>query len=178
MKKIVLFSAAMAMLVACGNQTTQTKSDTPTAAVEGRISEVLTQDIQQGLTPEAVLVGLQEGNARYVANKQLPRDLNAQAVAGLEGQFPEAIILSCIDSRVPVEYIFDKGIGDLFVGRVAGNVVDDHMLGSLEYACEVSGSKVLLVLGHEDCGAIKSAIKGVEMGNITSLMEEIKPDVY
>lgn len=177
MKKIVLFSAAMAMLVACGNQTTQTKSDTPTAAVEGRISEVLTQDIQQGLTPEAVLVGLQEGNARYVANKQLPRDLNAQAVAGLEGQFPEAIILSCIDSRVPVEYIFDKGIGDLFVGRVAGNVVDDHMLGSLEYACEVSGSKVLLVLGHEDCGAIKSAIKGVEMGNITSLMEEIKPSV-
>ena len=112
-----------------------------------------------------------------MANKQLPRDLNAQAVAGLEGQFPEAIILSCIDSRVPVEYIFDKGIGDLFVGRVAGNVVDDHMLGSLEYACEVSGSKVLLVLGHEDCGAIKSAIKGVEMGNITSLMEEIKPSV-
>lgn len=98
-------------------------------------------------------------------------------MAGLEGQFPEAFILSCMDSRVPVEYIFDKGIGDLFVGRVAGNVVDEHMLASMEYACEVSGAKLILVLGHQDCGAVKAAIKGVELGNITSLMGEIKPSV-
>ena len=124
-----------------------------------------------------MLESLKAGNERYVAGKPMARDLKSQSVASLEGQFPEAIVLSCIDSRVPVEYIFDKGVGDLFVGRVAGNVAGAYMLASLEHACDVSGSKVILVLGHEDCGAVKAAIKGVELGNITSLMKEIKPSV-
>ncbi|MDO4695522.1 carbonic anhydrase family protein [Porphyromonas sp.] len=177
MKKIVMFSVAMIMLASCGNQTAQKTNNPSTVDKGAQITEVITQEVQSTLTPDAVLESLKAGNARYVENRQMPRDLKSQAVASLQGQFPEAIVLSCIDSRVPVEYIFDKGIGDLFVGRVAGNVADDYMLGSLEYACEVSGSKVLLVLGHHDCGAIKSAIKGVELGNITSLMEEIKPSV-
>lgn len=177
MKKILSFATIVAILFSCnqGNNLPKSQSsDTPSAEL---ITEVLTKAKQQELTPNAVLIGLQEGNERYVNNQRLKRDLNAQSVASLEGQHPEAIILSCIDSRVPVEYIFDKGIGDLFVGRVAGNVADKHMLGSMEYACGVSGAKVILVLGHQDCGAVKAAIKGVEMGNITSLMEDIKPSV-
>lgn len=177
MKKTILFSAVMMMLVSCGNQSTQNKSEAPAVDKSAQMSEVITKEAQDGLTPDLVIESLKAGNARYVENKQVERDFEGQATASLQGQYPEAIILSCIDSRVPVEYIFDKGIGDLFVGRVAGNVADDYMLGSLEYACGVSGSKVILVLGHHDCGAIKSAIKGVELGNITSLMEEIKPSV-
>lgn len=177
MKKIFMLATAVVILCSCNDQSQSTQSETSNTEPKELITEVLTKDKQQELTPDIVLAGLREGNERYIANKQLPRDLNAQSVASLEGQYPEAIILSCIDSRVPVEYIFDKGVGDLFVGRVAGNVADEHMLGSIEYACEVSGSKVVLVLGHQDCGAVKAAIKGVEMGNITSLMEEIKPSV-
>lgn len=177
MKTIISLLAVGMLLVACNNPAEQPKTDVSAAPSEERIGQIITQDIQQGLTPDAVLTGLQDGNTRYLAGKPLARDLNAQAMAGLEGQFPEAFILSCMDSRVPVEYIFDKGIGDLFVGRVAGNVVDEHMLASMEYACEVSGAKLILVLGHQDCGAVKAAIKGVELGNITSLMGEIKPSV-
>ncbi|KGN86243.1 carbonic anhydrase family protein [Porphyromonas sp. COT-290 OH860] len=177
MKTIISLLAVGMLLVACNNPAEQPKTDVSAAPSEERIGQIITQDIQQGLTPDAVLTGLQDGNTRYLAGKPLSRDLNAQAMAGLEGQFPEAFILSCMDSRVPVEYIFDKGIGDLFVGRVAGNVVDEHMLASMEYACEVSGAKLILVLGHQDCGAVKAAIKGVELGNITSLMGEIKPSV-
>lgn len=177
MKKIVVLSAAMLMLASCGNQTEQKTAEAAPAEKATQITEVITKEEQDKLTPDAVLESLKAGNARYVENKQVSRDLKTQSVASLQGQFPEAIVLSCIDSRVPIEYIFDKGVGDLFVGRVAGNVANDYMLGSLEYACEVSGSKVLLVLGHQDCGAVKAAIKGVELGNITSLLKDIKPSV-
>lgn len=177
MKKIVVLSAAMLMLASCGNRTEQKTAEAAPAEKAAQITEVITKEEQDKLTPDAVLESLKAGNARYVENKQVSRDLKTQSVASLQGQFPEAIVLSCIDSRVPVEYIFDKGVGDLFVGRVAGNVAGAYMLGSLEYACEVSGSKVLLVLGHQDCGAVKAAIKGVELGNITSLLKDIKPSV-
>ena len=165
------------MLASCASQTSQETATSSAADQSAQITTVITQEDQGKLSPDAVLASLKEGNARYVEGKPVSRDLKTQSVASLEGQFPEAIVLSCIDSRVPVEYIFDKGVGDLFVGRVAGNVTDEYMLGSLEYACEVSGSKVILVLGHYDCGAVKSAIKGVELGNITSLLKDIKPSV-
>lgn len=177
MKKIFVLSAALLMLASCAGQSEQKSADTVTADSTTPISQVLTGEEQARLTPDAVLERLKAGNERYVAGKPMARDLKSQSMASLEGQFPEAIVLSCIDSRVPVEYIFDKGVGDLFVGRVAGNVAGAYMLASLEYACDVSGSKVILVLGHEDCGAVKAAIKGVELGNITSLMKEIKPSV-
>ena len=173
MKKIFVLSAALLMLASCAGQSEQKSADTVTADSTTPISQVLTGKEQARLTPDAVLESLKAGNERYVAGKPMARDLKSQSVASLQGQFPEAIVLSCIDSRVPVEYIFDKGVGDLFVGHVAGA----YMLASLEYACDVLGSKVILVLGHEDCGAVKAAIKGVELGNITSLMKEIKPSV-
>ena len=166
------------MLASCASQSSQETATSSSAADQSaQITTVITQEDQSKLSPDAVLASLKEGNARYVEGKPVSRDLKMQSVASLKGQFPEAIVLSCIDSRVPVEYIFDKGVGDLFVGRVAGNVADEYMLGSLEYACGVSGSKVILVLGHYNCGAVESAIKGVELGNITSLLKDIKPSV-
>ncbi len=175
MKFFLLFATAMFIYSSC-NDKDNNSINSSTSSSE-LISDVLTKVKQEELSPNDVLQGLSQGNERYVNNKQLKRDLKSQSIASLEGQYPEAFILSCIDSRVPVEYIFDKGIGDIFVGRVAGNVADKQMLGSIEYACGVSGSKVVLVLGHEHCGAVKSAIKGVELGNITSLMDDIRPSV-
>lgn len=129
------------------------------------------------MTPESVLKDLMDGNDRFARQALWQRDYLKQAQQTVGGQYPKAVVLSCIDSRVPVELIFDQGIGDLFVGRVAGNVENDCMLGSLEYACKVSGSKLLLVLGHTQCGAVKSAIEGVKLGHITSLLSYIEPAV-
>ncbi|KGN97861.1 carbonic anhydrase family protein [Porphyromonas sp. COT-290 OH3588] len=135
----------------------------------------MTKEEQQQLTPEGVLESLKAGNLRYMAGVHTPRDFRSQMRESLEEQYPEAIILSCIDSRVPVEYIFDRGVGDLFVSRIAGNVVYKHMLGSIEFACKVAGAKLVVVMGHEDCGAVKAAIKGVELGHITHIMDKLRP---
>jgi carbonic anhydrase len=140
-------------------------------------ADVLTKEAQAALTPEKVIDMLKEGNERYVKNNLTPKDLKAQVKKTSGGQFPEAIILSCVDSRVPVEYVFDRGIGDIFVARVAGNFVNEDILGSMEFATKVSGSKVILVLGHEHCGAVKAAIDDVELGNITPMLTKIKPAV-
>jgi carbonic anhydrase len=118
---------------------------------------------------------LKSGNERFAAGEETLRDYNAQAAATASGQYPKAMILSCVDSRVPVEIIFDQGIGDVFVGRVAGNVEDVAMLGSMEFATKAAGSKVILVLGHTACGAIKGAADGVEMGNLTALLDNFDP---
>lgn len=140
-------------------------------------ARVLTQAEQQALTPDEVLGQLKQGNQRFVSGTLTHRDLPGQVRAAASGQFPEALILSCIDSRVPVEYVFDRGIGDVFVARVAGNFEDVDILGSMEYATQVSGAKLVLVVGHEDCGAIKAAIDGVELGHITAMLENIQPAV-
>lgn len=116
-----------------------------------------------------------EGNRRFVEGKAVNCDLRAQARAAAAHQAPFAAILGCIDSRVPPELVFDQHIGDMFCARVAGNFVNDDILGSLEYATKVAGAKVVVVLGHSGCGAIKSAIAGVEMGNITGMLENIAP---
>lgn len=139
--------------------------------------KVLTSDEQKALTPDIVIQRLKEGNKRYMDNDLTLRDHSSLVRDAAGGQYPKAVILSCVDSRVPVEDVFDKGIGDLFVGRVAGNFVNEDLLGSMEFGCKVSGAKLILVLGHESCGAIKSAIDDVKLGNITAMLAKIKPAV-
>lgn len=137
----------------------------------------VTKEVQDSLTPEAVLDDLMSGNQRFVDNNLTSTDHSALVQQTIGGQFPKAAILSCIDSRVPVEYVFDQHIGDVFVARVAGNFENADILGSLEYSCKVAGSKLIVVLGHESCGAVKAACDGVELGNITHLLSNIKPAV-
>lgn len=142
-----------------------------------RVDRVLTQEEQKALTPDDVLRLLKQGNQRFISGTVTRRDHSAQVRDAVNGQFPKAVILSCIDSRVPVEDVFNQGIGDIFVARVAGNFENTDILGSMEYATKVSGSKLVLVLGHESCGAIKAAIDGVKLGNITAMLENLKPAV-
>ena len=141
------------------------------------VEKVLTREEQDKLTPDEVIKMLKQGNRNFVSDTLTSRDHSMQVRAATNGQYPIAIVLSCVDSRVPVEDVFDRGIGDIFVARVAGNFANTDILGSMEYACKVSGSKLVLVLGHEYCGAIKSAIDGVELGNITPMLENIKPAI-
>ena len=144
---------------------------------DGLIEEVLTKEQQDKLTPASVVQALKDGNERFVAGEVTIRNHKAQIRKAAASQYPKAIILSCVDSRVPVEDVFDRGIGDLFVARVAGNFVNPDILGSMEFACHVSGAKVILVLGHEHCGAVKSAIDDVKLGNITEMLAKVTPAV-
>lgn len=136
-----------------------------------------TSEQQKSLTPDGVLEELLAGNKRYAEGKISGPNILERIQATSTGQFPKAYILSCVDSRVPVELVFDQGIGDLFVGRVAGNVESVDQLGSAEFATKLAGAKLLMVLGHEACGAVKGACDGAEMGNLTSLLSQIKPAV-
>jgi carbonic anhydrase len=138
---------------------------------------VLTAKEQANLSPEEVIKVLKEGNERFVSNDLTARDHSAQVRKSADAQFPKAIVLSCVDSRIPVEDVFDRGIGDIFVARVAGNFINDDILGSMEFACKVSGAKLIVVMGHENCGAIQAAIDGVKLGNITSMLKNIKPAI-
>lgn len=136
-----------------------------------------TQAQQAEATPDSVLKQLMDGNARYVAGERTTIDIENSRKAATGGQYPLAYVLSCVDSRVPVEVVFDQGIGDLFVGRVAGNFETVGQLGSMEFATAAAGSKLVLVLGHEACGAIKGCISDVKLGNLTALLAELKPAV-
>lgn len=140
-------------------------------------AQALTKERRDKLTPDQVIEALKQGNERFRTGKPRARDYLAQKRATAEGQYPAAAILSCIDSRAPAEIIFDAGIGDGFNARVAGNISNDDLLGSLEFACAVAGAKVILVMGHTACGAIKGAIDNVELGHLTGLLEKIKPAV-
>ncbi len=188
MKKVVFTIGAsigiIALVSSCQNSTEKESKSTSEndsitlSAIQKPLREkVLTAEEQQALTPDMVIQSLKEGNKRYVNNDLTARDHSAMVRNASQGQYPKAVILSCLDSRVPVEDVFDKGIGDLFVGRVAGNFVNEDLLGSMEYGCKVSGAKLILVLGHEFCGAIKSAIDGVKIGNITNMLTKIKPAI-
>ncbi len=137
----------------------------------------ITKQNQKSLTPTSVLTDLLEGNKRFTDAKIEVVDYLAQVKKTEGGQFPKAVILSCIDSRVPVELLFDQSIGDIFVVRVAGNFENVDILGSIEYSCKVAGSKLVFVLGHESCGAVKAACDGVELGNITEMLSNIMPAV-
>jgi len=138
--------------------------------------EVQTKESQAAMTPVAALERLKEGNHRFLAGAMKPHDWAAQVGATASGQYPFAAILGCMDSRVPVEIVFDEGLGDVFGVRVAGNVVDGDDLGSLEYAVH-AGTKLIVVLGHTGCGAVKGAIDKVELGSLTGLLAKIKPSV-
>lgn len=133
---------------------------------------------QSSITPLQAIEFLKEGNERFVNNLKANRDLLQQANETRDGQWPFAVILSCIDSRTSAELIFDQGLGDIFSIRIAGNVVNTDIIGSLEFACKVAGSKLIVVLGHSKCGAIKGACDHVEMGNLTELLSKIQPAVY
>ena len=136
-----------------------------------------TAEEQKSAAPDAVLRDLMAGNARFVAGKPRPRDWSAEVKASVGAQYPKAVILSCLDSRVPVEAVFDQGIGDIFVARVAGNVEGEQTLGSMEFATKAAGARLVLVLGHQGCGAVKGSIARVKLGNLTGLLDEIRPAV-
>ncbi|HWR94536.1 MAG TPA: carbonic anhydrase family protein [Flavobacterium sp.] len=137
-----------------------------------------TKESQSQITPRTALEYLQEGNDRFIKNLKANRNLLQQANETRDGQWPFATILSCIDSRTSAELIFDQGLGDVFSVRIAGNVVNTDILGSMEFACKIAGSKLIVVLGHSKCGAIKGACDHVEMGNLTELLSKIQPAVY
>jgi carbonic anhydrase len=137
----------------------------------------LTKGQRDSMTPSQVIDELKKGNERFRTGKMARRDYLAETRASASGQYPAAVILGCLDSRVPAEIVFDAGIGDVFVGRVAGNVVNDDMLGSMEFGCAVSGAKLVLILGHTACGAVKGAIDDVVLGNLTGLLARIKPAI-
>ena len=136
-----------------------------------------TKEFLESLTPKLALDVLKEGNKRFISNLKINRNLLQQVNDTANGQHPFAVVLSCMDSRTSVELIFDQGLGEIFSIRVAGNVVNDDILGSMEYACKVVGSKLIVVLGHSKCGAIKGACDGVEMGHLTGLLEKIHPAI-
>lgn len=133
---------------------------------------------QQALTPDEVIGQFKKGNERFRTSDVTARK-HSEVIrkAATDGQFPKAMVLSCLDSRVPVEDVFDQGIGDVFVGRVAGNFVNTDLLGSMEFACKIAGAKLIIVMGHQHCGAVKGAIDDVKLGNITAMLQNIKPAV-
>jgi carbonic anhydrase len=140
--------------------------------------KTLNKELQSSITPRKALQLLQEGNNRFISNLKANRNLLQQVNDTRDGQWPFAVILSCIDSRTSAELIFDQGLGDVFSVRIAGNIVNTDILGSMEFACKVAGSKLIVVLGHSKCGAVKGACDHVEMGNLTELLSKIQPSVY
>ena len=137
-----------------------------------------TKETQSTLTPAEALKYLREGNYRFVNNLKANRNLLQQVNETRDGQFPFATVLSCIDSRVSAELVFDQGLGDIFSIRIAGNIVNEDILGSMEFACKIAGSKLVVVLGHSKCGAIKGACDHVQLGNLSTLLNKIQPAVY
>ncbi|MCL2302230.1 MAG: carbonic anhydrase family protein [Lentimicrobiaceae bacterium] len=167
MVKFFIPVIALAVLVSCGEN--QTKIE--------KHSKVLSKEEQANLTPDMVIEILKKGNEEFVHNELTVRNNPELIRDAANGQYPMAVILSCLDSRVPVEDVFHRAIGDIFVARVAGNIVNTDILGSMEFACKASGAKLIMVLGHGACGAVKSAISNVELGNITEMLSKIKPAV-
>ena len=139
---------------------------------------IITPETQATITPARALELLKEGNQRFVNNLRVNRNLLQQATETQDGQWPFAAIVSCIDSRTSAEHIFEQGLGDIFCVRIAGNVINTDVIGSLEFACQIAGSKLIVLLGHSSCGAIKGACDHVELGNLTELLSKIQPAVY
>jgi carbonic anhydrase len=180
MKKTVIhliITVVAVIMFACQNTADQSQENPIADDVKPLVEKVLSAEEQASLTPDKIYELLKAGNKRFMVGDLTTRDHSAQVRNSTLGQFPKAVILSCLDSRVPVEDVFDRGIGDIFVGRVAGNFVNVDLLGSMEFGCKVAGAKVILVMGHEHCGAVKAAIDDVELGNITAMLTKIKPAV-
>lgn len=158
---------AAAVAIGCG----------PTTATASEPVPALTKEAQSAMTPDKVMAELKAGNERFVKGEPLNRNFSEQVKATSTGQYPAAIVLGCVDSRVPIEIVFDQGVGDVFSARVAGNFVNEDMLGSMEFATAVAGSKLVVVMGHTSCGAVKGACDNVQLGHITDLVNEIGPSV-
>ncbi len=178
--KAILLTVIAQTFIGCN---TNTKKETPQTTAETnsllyKNTHVMTKAEQDSLTPDKVLQQFKDGNERFNTGSVTQREHSEEIrKAATGGQFPKAMVLSCLDSRVPVEDVFDQGIGDVFVGRVAGNFVNTDLLGSMEFACKVAGAKLIIVMGHQHCGAVKGAINDVHLGNITSMLANIKPAV-
>jgi len=168
---LVLLSLFLCVLVVNAKEGTETKSSKAPAGT------TMTKELQDSMTPAEILQKFKDGNQRFVQGKMLHRDYIKEKELTAAAQHPYAIILSCIDSRKPVEVIFDKGIGDVFNARIAGNFVNTDILGSMEFATKLMGSKLILVVGHSNCGAIKGAIDNVQLGNLTAMLSHIKPAI-
>jgi len=165
--------AALAIAAALAAAAGCSASSTPRVDPE----RVMTSRDQRSMTPDEALERLKEGNRRFVQGRHTPYDYLDQARETAGGQFPHSIVLGCLDSRVPVEAVFDQGIGDIFVGRVAGNFENTDLLGSMEFGTRLAGSRLIVVLGHSSCGAVKGAIAGAEMGNLTPTLANIRPAI-
>ena len=172
--KIITSFLAILVALACRHP----KNDQTIASSKNIIrTSVITEADQKKLTPDLVIELLKEGNQHYQHNHLTPKDDTAMMHKTVKGQYPEAFVLACMDSRVPVEEVFDAGIGDLFVGRVAGNIIDEDILGSMEYGCKFAGARLVVVLGHESCGAVIAAIEKEELGNMTKLLAKLNPAI-
>lgn len=171
----VTCAAALGTLVLAGCAGDGQRSGTTMGAGSDRVT---TQVQQQRMTPQQVIADLRAGNERYVAGRTTDQNWLAQAErTAIEGQYPKAIVLSCLDSRVPPEIVFDQAIGDIFVGRVAGNFENTDMLGSMEFGTQLAGAKAIVVLGHTACGAVKGTIANARLGNLTQTLANIQPAV-
>lgn len=159
-------------------QNTEQASTESSNAMEASSSYITQSSASQAeLTPDAAVTNLKDGNKRFVEENMIDRDLISQVKQTSDGQYPFAAVVSCIDSRIPTEIIFDQGVGDIFNARIAGNFVNQDILGSLEFACKVAGSKAIVVMGHTSCGAVKGAVDNVELGNLTAMLEHIQPAI-
>ena len=171
MKKVPLIGLLFFYITAVG-------APTALAGTATEIPATQTAETQAAMTPREALNLLKEGNTRFTAGQSSSRDLMEQVEITAAGQFPHSIVLSCIDSRTPPELLFDQGLGDIFSIRIAGNFVNTDILGSMEFAAAVAGSKAIVVLGHTECGAVKGACDNVEMGNLTHTLSNIAPALY
>jgi carbonic anhydrase len=170
-------SAAGLALAGCSASEPAADSAPAEAAVDQGFVPARDAASQAAVTPDAALTLLADGNARFVAGTPVRRDYSVQIRVTAGGQYPFAVVLGCIDSRVPIETVFDQGIGDVFAARVAGNIVNTELLGSMEFACQLAGAKLVVVLGHTSCGAVKGAISSARLGNLTQLVQKIEPAV-
>jgi carbonic anhydrase len=182
MKKNLLKLTVLLIVIqffgACGSRNKNVAEVKKSSSSTHKHSHVLTKAEQDALTPEKVLQEFIDGNKRFENGNVTEREHSAEIrKIATSGQYPKAMVLSCLDSRVPVEDVFDQGIGDVFVGRVAGNFVNTDLLGSMEFACKVAGAKLIIIMGHQHCGAVKGAIDDVHLGNITAMLANIKPAV-
>jgi carbonic anhydrase len=176
-KSTLWFGLLITASLGCAAPSSSSRGPQAASSSEAAVYATSTQARQAAMTADSALAELRRGNERFVAGRSFDRDYTAQVAQTSQGQFPFAAVVTCIDSRAAPEILFDQGIGDLFVGRVAGNVINDDLMGSLEFATKVAGAKVIVVLGHTECGAVKGACDGVELGKLTTLLDKIEPAI-
>jgi carbonic anhydrase len=175
--RISVISLFATTLLSCTEKENTSDFSNVNKEIKQAVTHVMTKEQQIALKPDSVWQEFLQGNKRFQTGVTTVRDHSEQARKSAPGQYPKAVVLSCVDSRVPVEDVFDQGLGDIFVGRVAGNFVNEDLLGSMEFACKVAGAKLIVVMGHQHCGAVKGAIDDVKLGNITAMLSKIKPAV-